>query len=91
MNTVERPEGFREKQAEMTAQQVQRLDPASIEAAFTETAEAPGGQSLPSAQPSQPQPSVSPVGQTTSQSATQTRPTVQAAPAEEPDYDDIPF
>lgn len=82
MNTVERPEGFREKLAELTAQRIHRLDPASLDVAFTSDG-APVTSSPPtSSQSPPPQPTVQP--------AKPAVPTYEA-PAEEPDYDDIPF
>ncbi|MFE4104915.1 single-stranded DNA-binding protein [Almyronema epifaneia] len=82
MNTVERPEGFREKQAEMTAQRIYRLEATSLSSSFA--AASPEGETpLPSRQPSQP-----PMAQA---APSPTVPAAYEAPAEEPDYDDIPF
>jgi mannose-1-phosphate guanylyltransferase/phosphomannomutase len=80
MNTVDRPEGFKEKRAEMTAQRVHRL---------TDLGSTTIGQPAPmpdlgSAAPAAPAPSVSP---------TKSAPTPAATPdaAADVDYDDIPF
>jgi single-stranded DNA-binding protein len=76
MNTVDRSEGFKEKQAELTAQRIHRLSelgsvaiPQPVATPDTPVAAAP-------------QPSYSPPPQPT---------TTPAAPEAEPDYDDIPF
>ncbi|MEO0534255.1 MAG: single-stranded DNA-binding protein [Cyanobacteria bacterium P01_A01_bin.123] len=92
INTIDRPEGFKEKRAEMTAQRIQALDAASLNEAFTASPETPMAPPMSasapaaaaSAPPSRPTPSpTAPV--------TPTTPVTPAAPAEEPDYDDIPF
>lgn len=80
MNTVDRPEGFKEKQAELTAQRVYRLSDLNAlnipqptvgsEAATSATAPTPAAKSATSKQPT-PAPA----------------PTTEA----EVDYDDIPF
>lgn len=85
MNTVDRPEGFKEKRAEMTAQRVYRInDLGSM--AIAQPAAVPSA-AVPSA--GGPPPAAAP-----SQSAEVSR-TPPAAPAEpaaaDVDYDDIPF
>ena len=79
MNTVDRPEGFKEKRAEMTAQRVHRLADLG---AVTMAQPAPmptTSTSTPPAAPSTP-PVTSAAGSAGS-----------AAPAADVDYDDIPF
>lgn len=79
MNTVDRPEGFKEKQAEMTAQRVYRiadLDSMAIaQAAPVPSAGAPAPPAAPTATP------------VVSQSA----PSAPSEPVADVDYDDIPF
>ena len=90
MNTFDRPEGFREKRAEMTLQRIQTLDALG---ALTMSSNGPiatavndqgnsavnisGNRPLVTAQPTSPAGSIAP------------QPT--APQPEEPDYDDIPF
>ncbi|MEM1310854.1 MAG: single-stranded DNA-binding protein [Cyanobacteria bacterium P01_H01_bin.153] len=80
MNTVDRPEGFKEKQAEMTAQRVHRLNDLDSMAIAQPTP-------MPSA--STPSSTVAP----TSSPAPAASPQPAAAPAApaDMDYDDIPF
>ena len=82
MNTVERPEGFKEKRAELTAQRIHSLAANGFSPATPVAAH-----STPMTQPvSTPSP-VTPM-----QSAPPTpTPPASAPPPEEPDYDDIPF
>ena len=79
MNTVERPEGFKEKRAELTIQKIYTLDGASI-----------GGVSAPTNSParSAPTPSAPPAA-TTKPKATKAPAT--PVPADQPELDDIPF
>ncbi|MDJ0703015.1 MAG: single-stranded DNA-binding protein [Leptolyngbyaceae cyanobacterium MO_188.B28] len=82
MNTVERPEGFKEKRAELTAQRIHSLASNGFSA------------STPSAASSSPmnQPASTPSPVTPVQSAPPPpAPSISAPPPEEPDYDDIPF
>ena len=88
MNTVERPEGFREKKAELTAQRIHSLDANGL------TASTPSmtSSSTVQAAPSSPKPVTSAsVTPTPVKSASPPAPEPYSAPAEEPDYDDIPF
>lgn len=81
MNTVDRPEGFKEKQAEMTAQRIHKLNDLGT-LPITAPADLSVTSSAPAAAP------VAPVAST---------PPPAAAPAPSPaqdaevDYDDIPF
>lgn len=79
MNTVDRPEGFKEKQAEMTAQRVYRIaDLGSM--AIAQPAPMPSaGAPAPAAAPS-----ATPV-------VSQSTPSAPSEPATDVDYDDIPF
>lgn len=82
MNTIERPEGFREKRAELTAQRIHPWG-SDIEMGSAPTS---SGQATP---PPPPRPAPrSPVTATTASPSG-----IPAAPAsfDEPDYDDIPF
>ena len=84
MNTIDRPEGFKEKRAEMTAQRIQALDAASLNEAFTASPAAPmTAAPVASAPPA--------VAAPVSAPPPATPPATPPAPAEEPDYDDIPF
>jgi single-strand DNA-binding protein len=76
IKTVDRPEGFREKQAEMTAQRVYPLGAGGM-GDFTPTVPT----EVPAAAP--------PTGAAPTQSAP--APAPAAAPTPAPDYDDIPF
>lgn len=79
MNTFDRPEGFKEKRAEMTVQRIQRLSALqslvmpqaeTLAATMSPTGDlSPGAPATPKAEPTPPHP----------------------APEAEPDYDDIPF
>ncbi|MEM0979782.1 MAG: single-stranded DNA-binding protein [Cyanobacteria bacterium P01_H01_bin.58] len=80
MNTVDRPEGFKEKQAELTAQKISRIaDLGAV--AIAKDAMPPAG----TAPQSAPQPSAAPVP------APATPAAPPAASEAEVDYDDIPF
>jgi len=79
MNTVDRPEGFKEKQAELTAQRIYRLSELN---------------SLNIPQPAaNPVPGAPVAAATTTQnySPAAAQPAPSQAPEPEPDYDDIPF
>ncbi|MGF1523561.1 MAG: single-stranded DNA-binding protein [Leptolyngbyaceae cyanobacterium] len=77
MNTVDRPEGFKEKQAELTAQRLHRLS--DLGAAEIPRPTVPAVQS---AQTTDPPPTAA---------APAASPAPAAEPEPEPDYDDIPF
>ncbi|MEM6714058.1 MAG: single-stranded DNA-binding protein [Cyanobacteria bacterium P01_D01_bin.6] len=77
MNTVERPEGFKEKRAEITVQRVHRLADLG---ALTLAQPTP----IPNASAAAPAPSAAPA-------AAPAAPTASAEPAADVDYDDIPF
>lgn len=87
MNTVERPEGFKEKRAEMTVQRVSPLGDLQSVAIADPTPIAPGrfvgSGNQPASTPSAAAPAPSPAAPTSSP--------VQAPAADTPDYDDIPF
>ncbi len=85
MNTVDRPEGFKEKQAELTIQKIYTLDGATISDSISET---PPASTRPQSQP-QSQSNAAPPA-----SAPARKPAkAPAAPAleEQPELDDIPF
>jgi len=80
MNTVDRPEGFKEKQAEMTAQRVYRINELGSMAIAPPAAVPSAGGPPPTAAPSQPA------------AVSRTAPPPPAEPvAADVDYDDIPF
>lgn len=85
MTTVERPEGFREKRAELVAQRIHTLDGAGFGAS---TVTQPTGGAIPTPSDYRPAPA----------SMAPSAPSYSSAPAPrsmpstpEPDYDDIPF
>lgn len=86
MNTVERPEGFKEKRAELTAQRVHLLgaDASLTSVAATPAASAPAREAAPKAA----KPAVSKPPK--SEPAAKT-PAYSAAAPEAVDYDEIPF
>ena len=99
MNTIERPEGFKEKRAELTAQRIHRLDGVSTSSTSSATASqfaASTPSTTPSTRPAAPTtpnrnaaPSVGGMAEPmTKPAATRSKP---PAPVIEPDYDDIPF
>jgi single-strand DNA-binding protein len=91
MNTIERPEGFKEKRAEMTVQRVHALgalsnlqmpqDPPAAVAAAAKSVIPSTASTASTAPPTASSPASSPMSYGT------TSPTPEA----EPDYDDIPF
>jgi single-stranded DNA-binding protein len=92
MNTLDRPEGFKEKRAELTAQKIHSVSgdvvtstPASP-AASSSTAAAPPA--APRSQPPAKTASRAASGSTASETS---KATSYSAPAETADYDDIPF
>ncbi|MEM6425884.1 MAG: single-stranded DNA-binding protein [Cyanobacteria bacterium P01_D01_bin.128] len=82
MNSIDRPEGFKEKLAEMTVQRIQALDSTSVEQAFTVSPDA--------AAQSSSRPAVASSG-APQPPATPTPSPAVVTKTEEPDYDDIPF
>ena len=82
MNTVERPEGFKEKRAELTAQRIHSLA-ANGFSPSTPVATSSSPMKQPVSTPSP----VAPVQSTPPPPA----PPAASPPSEEPDYDDIPF
>jgi single-strand DNA-binding protein len=78
MNTVERQEGFKEKQAELTASKIYSLGAMDLNAA--PLGQAPMGQ-----------PAASFGATPTAASTRSTAPKASPPPAAEPDFDDIPF
>lgn len=98
MRTVDRPEGFKEKMAELRASRVHTLD-LSISAGASPEPSLPSPQPTPMPAPSIPQPSVAspvpPMSQPQAPISPPPQPVRPAAPssepAEPPNYDDIPF
>ncbi|PSB29252.1 single-stranded DNA-binding protein [Stenomitos frigidus] len=97
MNTVERPEGFKEKRAELTAQRIHSLGADTALEASTAVA-APASTNNPATKPSA---AATPATKTAPSAPASATPTAkakagkfQAAPettASEPDFDEIPF
>jgi single-stranded DNA-binding protein len=91
MNTFERPEGFKEKRAELTAQKLHLL---GAGATLTTTA-APNPTVAPSAAtappPSASQPTRTTPAQPVKSTAEPAKTPAYSAPSPEVDYDDIPF
>ncbi|PSN19482.1 single-stranded DNA-binding protein [filamentous cyanobacterium CCP5] len=80
MNTIERPEGFKEKRAEMTVQRIYslgQLNTLTMAAEPPEAVAAAAAGQIPSHSPPTP--------------ATKATPAAASTPEAEPDYDDIPF
>ncbi|HIK04133.1 MAG TPA: single-stranded DNA-binding protein [Trichormus sp. M33_DOE_039] len=102
MHTVERQEGFKEKRAELTVQQIQSVGGSDFTAspapartsAFTETSPPPQPVNVPSYEPPRPTPTpvASPANVTPQVNTYEpvTKPS-SYQPVEEPDPDDIPF
>jgi single-strand DNA-binding protein len=103
MNTIDRPEGFKEKRAELTAQRIHLLADgttlSTISSVPTSTAASGGTASSSSASSASSTPST-PSTSSTPKAAPAKRDGQEpakapaysgAAPASEPDYDDIPF
>lgn len=88
MNTVERPEGFREKRAEMTAQRIYRLGADTQLGIDAATASSPAKSST-SPAPAKAARSAPPSRPAVSEPAGE--PAYSKATADSPDYDDIPF
>ncbi|XGV96720.1 MAG: single-stranded DNA-binding protein [Leptolyngbya sp. BL-A-14] len=90
MNTVDRPEGFKEKRAELTAQRIHSLGAdTALEASIVST---PAATSSPPAKPSSAAPAAKPAPTTPTAKAKTGK--FQAAPepaTSEADFDDIPF
>ncbi|MEM9003157.1 MAG: single-stranded DNA-binding protein [Cyanobacteria bacterium P01_F01_bin.86] len=83
MNTVDRPEGFKEKQAELTAQKIHRLsDLSTSDISKPVTAVATGAGSAAPAAPASRPPAAPPA---------KTAPAAVSEAEPEVDYDDIPF
>ena len=81
MNTLERPEGFKEKRAEMTVQRINPIGELQSLAIAEPTPIAAGQSGASSAS----------VASTPAATPAPAKPTAPAAPVEAPDYDDIPF
>ncbi|WP_416672633.1 single-stranded DNA-binding protein [Egbenema bharatensis] len=93
MNTVDRPEGFKEKRAELTAQRIHLLAAgttlSTISSVPTSTV-ASGSNTSASSAPSAPSTPKAPPAKREASEPART-PAYSAAPTSEPDYDDIPF
>ena len=90
MNTIDRPEGFKEKRAELTAQRIHSLG--ADTALETSTASTPAPASNQAAKPSSAAPSAKPAPATPTAKAKTGKFQTQPEPATAtPDFDDIPF
>ena len=92
MNTIDRPEGYKEKVAEMTVSRVHPIGSAGMSLSGGGSAgfqaappPAPTAATLPTTPPPMPAPMAAPVAAPTS------APPTAAPPAVEPNFDDIPF
>jgi single-stranded DNA-binding protein len=94
MNTLDRPEGFKEKRAELTAQRIHLLGAeTTLEASIT-TSTTPSAQpaAQPAAKPAAPAAVPAAVGRSDTPSRTPSKPAAKvSAPVPESDFDDIPF
>jgi single-stranded DNA-binding protein len=80
MNTIDRPEGFKEKRAELTATRVHLLD---ADAMMTSTVSIPAE--------SAPAKSAAPAPPAAAPAASKSKSPITTAPPPEPNFDDIPF
>ena len=79
MNTIERQEGFKEKQAELTASKIYSLGAVDLSSDSMST-------------PAMPQSVPNPMSASTASTSTRSKaPPAYVPPAAEPDFDDIPF
>jgi single-strand DNA-binding protein len=85
MNTFDRPEGFKEKRAELTAQRIHLLGEGATLSTVSST---PTVTSTESTQSPRSTPKAAPAKRTSEPAKA---PAYSAAPAPEADYDDIPF
>jgi single-strand DNA-binding protein len=85
MNTFDRPEGFKEKRAELTAQRIHLLGEGATLSTVSST---PTVTSTESTESPRSTPKAAPAKRTSEPAKT---PAYSAAPAPEADYDDIPF
>jgi single-strand DNA-binding protein len=101
MNSIDRPEGFKEKRAELTASRIHILGAdtpmtapvatASPAAAPTAAVSAPAPEPVPVVQPDpEPVAAAAPAAKPAAKAAAKTK-AAAAAPLPEPNYDDIPF
>lgn len=85
MNTFDRPEGFKEKRAELTAQRIHLLGEGATLSTVSST---PTATSTESTESPRSTPKATPAKRASEPAKT---PAYSAAPAPEADYDDIPF
>ncbi len=90
MNTIDRPEGFKEKRAELTAQRLHRLAGDSTWSAATSSNETPAASNPPATQRSKGTTAPRSNGSPKAKSPTSTF-AAPPAPIPEPNLDDIPF
>ncbi|MBD1866376.1 single-stranded DNA-binding protein [Oculatella sp. FACHB-28] len=94
MNTIDRPEGFKEKRAELTAQKIHSVSGDVVASAVSNpaTAAAPAPTSAPASAPRSQAPAKTASRSATRSAAPETsKSAAYSAPAETADYDDIPF
>jgi single-stranded DNA-binding protein len=91
MNTIDRPEGFKEKRAELTAQRLHRLSGDTSLTAATPPSESSVASSSPPAQPSKGTTAPRSNGSPKAKSPVTSSYAAPANPTPEPNLDDIPF
>lgn len=89
MNTIDRPEGFKEKRAELTAQKIHRLEGSGMTTNTAAPAETIATQ--PAKTPSRPPAASRPTASEPSYAPAKAKAYAPATSAPEQDYDDIPF
>lgn len=87
MNTVDRPEGFKEKRAELTAQKIHLLSGGGLTTSTARPESAPKAEVTPAA--SEPKPQAAP--RSTPKPAAAKAPAYSAPASDAIDYDEIPF
>jgi single-strand DNA-binding protein len=90
MNTIDRPEGFKEKRAELTAQKIHSISGDVISSQPTSTASA-STTAAPAAAPRSQPPAKTASRSAARSAAPESKAPSYSAPAETADYDDIPF
>ncbi|PSB08558.1 single-stranded DNA-binding protein [filamentous cyanobacterium CCP2] len=93
MNTLDRPEGFKEKRAELTAQRIHLLGEGATLSTISSVPTSTVGSSAGSSTSSNPSPKSAPKAAPAKREVSEPAktPAYSASPASEPDYDDIPF
>ncbi|MBD2460081.1 single-stranded DNA-binding protein [Oscillatoria sp. FACHB-1407] len=90
INTVDRPEGFKEKRAELTAQRIHKIG-AGAAVSTTSVKPAPTTDSAPKARSAAPKASKSATAKSTVAEPSTAKATTYSASSSDAEYDDIPF